>query len=68
MFDILALYAEHGWINEDTVLDEWGNSLRNSIDPAAYFIAVRYDSVQWHSWPHYRALAAKAERAPTNRQ
>jgi hypothetical protein len=68
MFDILALYAEQGWINEDTVLDEWGNSLRNSIRPAAHFIAARYDSVQWHSWPHYRALAAKAERAPTNRQ
>jgi hypothetical protein len=62
MFDILALYTEHGWIDEDTVLDEWGNSLRNSVVPATHFIAARYDSVQWHSWPHYRALAEKAQR------
>jgi hypothetical protein len=60
MFDVLALYAENGWIDEQTVLDEWGHSLRNSVDPAEYFIAARYETVRWHSWPHYQALAAKA--------
>jgi hypothetical protein len=60
MFDVLALYAENGWIDERTVLDEWGHSLRNSVEPAEYFIAARYETVRWHSWPHYRALATKA--------
>lgn len=60
MFDVLALYAENGWIHERTVLDEWGHSLRNSIEPAEYFIAARYETVRWHSWPHYQALATKA--------
>lgn len=61
MFDVLALYAESGWIDEATVLDEWGNSLARSVEPAEHFIAARYESTQWHSWPHYRALAAKAQ-------
>jgi hypothetical protein len=67
MFDVLALYAENGWIDERTVLDEWGNSLRNSVDPAQHFIAARYETVRWHSWPHYQALAAKAMAQPTRR-
>lgn len=62
MFDVLALYVENGWIDEATVLDEWGNSLRRSIEPAEHFIAARYQTIQWHSWPHYRALAEKARR------
>lgn len=60
MFDVLALYVENGWIDEDTVLDEWGNSLRRSIEPAEHFIEARYETIQWHSWPHYRDLAIKA--------
>jgi hypothetical protein len=60
MFDVLALYVENGWIDEATVLDEWGNSLSRSIEPSQHFIAARYQTIQWHSWPHYRRLAAKA--------
>lgn len=59
-FDVLGLYAERGWIDENTVLDEWGNSLTRSIEPAQRFIAGRYKTIQWHSWPHYVALAEKA--------
>jgi hypothetical protein len=64
MFDVLALYAENGWIDEKTVLDEWGNSLARSVTPADHFIKARYDSIQWHSWPHYRLLAQKASARP----
>ncbi|MFD1248493.1 hypothetical protein ACFQ3F_11910 [Nocardioides ginsengisoli] len=65
MFDVLALYVDNGWIDEATVLDEWGNSLTRSIEPAKFFIEARYKTTQWHSWPHYRALAEKArQRAP----
>lgn len=62
MFDVLALYVENKWISEQTVLDEWGNSLRRSIDPSEIFISARYETIQWHSWPHYRALADKAAK------
>jgi len=60
MFDVLAMYAENGWIDEDTVLDEWGHSLRWSVPFAERFIAARYETIKWHSWPHYKALADKA--------
>jgi hypothetical protein len=60
MFDVLALSAESGWVDEKTLLDEWGHSLRNSQAPAEHFIAARYETVRWHSWPHYQALAEKA--------
>jgi hypothetical protein len=61
MFDVLAMYAENKWISEKTVLDEWGNSLSRSLAPAELFIEARYDTIQWHSWPHYKALAQKAK-------
>lgn len=66
MFDVLALYVENGWIDEATVLDEWGNSLARSLAPAEHFIAARYETIQWHSWPHYRSLAEKARQRPAN--
>jgi hypothetical protein len=60
MFDVLALYVENGWIAESTVLEEWGNSLRRSVEPSRLFIEARYATIQWHSWPHFRELAEKA--------
>ncbi|MCL3818554.1 hypothetical protein [Aeromicrobium wangtongii] len=59
-FDVLALYVDNKWIDEETVLEEWGNSLRRSIEPSRAFIDARYESIQWHSWPHFQDLAAKA--------
>jgi hypothetical protein len=68
MFDVLGLYAEEGWVDEETVLKEWGNSLRRSWAPASLFIEARYETIRWHSWPHYERLAKKAlDRADDDR-
>ncbi len=64
MFDLLALYSESEWIDESQVLQEWGYSLRNTLDPANMWIAERYrDREEWHSWEHYQRLARAAKAA-----
>lgn len=68
MFDLLGLYVENNWISEKTVLEEWSNSLNRSIKHADHFINARYETVQWHSWPHYRKLAEKATKVSPSPQ
>lgn len=38
MYDVLALYVKEDWLSKETVLDEWGHSLWNSIGLGAHFI------------------------------
>ena len=68
MFDVLALYVESHWVDEKTALKEWSNSLTRSREPAALWLEQRYMDVQWHSWPHYQALATKAARIEAGRK
>jgi hypothetical protein len=68
LFDVLALYVESKWIDEGTVLKEWSNSLVRSTEPAELWMAERYKGVEWHSWPHYQALASKAARVERGRR
>lgn len=59
-FDVLGLYVERGWVNERTVLEEWADSLSKYRQPKTLWVEARYPGKQFHSWPHYDDLAARA--------
>jgi hypothetical protein len=63
MYDLLGLYVENGWIDEATVIAEWGHSLARSVEPARTFIEWRKVRFGSHDWEHFTRLAAKAQGA-----
>lgn len=62
LFDLLAKYADNGWIDERTALEEWGHSLVSAREPGRLFIDARSVHVNWRSWPDFERLAERADR------
>lgn len=63
LYDVLGLYVERKWIDKQTVLDEWGESLSKSLTPGRFFIrGVRSgDNARVKNWPHWQKLAEEAD-------
>lgn len=57
LFDLLGFYAESGWVDERTVLEEWGDTLARSRQPAEHVLAWRRNVTDGPTWPHYQRLA-----------
>jgi len=60
MFDLLGFYAESKWVDEGTVLEEWGDTLNRSRQPAEHVLAWRRQVTDGPTWPHYQRLAQAA--------
>ena len=63
MLDIVALYAERGYIDYKLVLQEWKGSYVRAWNHGQYFIAERTSRDTpntWSAFPHFRAMAQRA--------
>ena len=67
MLDLAALYAERGYIDAESFMEDWDYVYADLSEHCYYFIAERADRSRatTHDWPHFRHLAMKAlERRP----
>lgn len=60
MLDILGLYIEKGFVEDNLVLEEWGYVLAELQPHAAHLISERTRNRHRPPWPHYRRLAGRA--------
>ncbi|MEU0787496.1 hypothetical protein ABZ341_38895 [Streptomyces sp. NPDC006173] len=62
MFDLLGLYVDRDYIDEDLVMAEWGRTLTRAYHGHGdYFIESRRSHLGWSPYPHFASLSEKAK-------
>lgn len=61
MFDLLGLYVNRDYVDEELVMAEWGKALTLAYEGhGEFFIEAREKALGWPPYPHFKLIAEKA--------